>query len=198
MNDPSILIGLLAGFFLIGPLACWLLGLFNPIGYMGRPPWAADVREARKVDRARRASEPGPDGRLPDGTYLYGGDGRRWSPDSSGQLLMRAGETLTDPADLVRDSGHVVSIPEREHACAPGWRDYYVAEQDGLGFGPGWYSAPPASRDFPKGTVWECSCGRTWVSCGAAAPNSPGFTRWRPERRRERRRRERAQESVQP
>jgi hypothetical protein len=73
----NVLVALLAGFFVIGPAACWLLGVFNPIGYMGRRPWAPDVKEARKAERERRRQVLGPDGRLPDGTYLYGMDGRR-------------------------------------------------------------------------------------------------------------------------
>jgi len=72
MSDPSILIGLLVGFVVIGPVFCWLIGMFNPIGYMGRPPWAADVKAARTAERERRRPLLGPDGRLPDGTYLYG------------------------------------------------------------------------------------------------------------------------------
>ncbi len=75
MNDIYILGGLLVGFVVIGPVACWLLGVFNPIGYMGRPPWASDVKEARKAERERRRPVLGPDGRLPDGSYLYGSSG---------------------------------------------------------------------------------------------------------------------------
>ena len=94
---------------------------------------------------------------------------------------------MTDPTDLVRDSGHVVSVPELMHECDPGWRPYYVAERDLLGFGPGWYLHPPDERDFPKGAVWECSCGRTWVSLGR---RNGLWCNFRRERKRERRRRE--------
>jgi hypothetical protein len=34
-----IALGLLIGFVVIGPVVCWLLGVFNPIGYMGVFPW---------------------------------------------------------------------------------------------------------------------------------------------------------------
>ena len=72
MSDIYVLGGLLVGFVVIGPVVCWLVGMFNPIGYMLRPPWAPDVREARERERAQRRPILGPDGRLPDGTYLYG------------------------------------------------------------------------------------------------------------------------------
>lgn len=85
--------------------------------------------------------------------------------------------------------GQVVSAPEQRHKCAPGWRDHYVDRQDSLGFGPGWYSAPPDASEFPRGTVWQCECGKTWVSLGREGPGSM-FCRWRRERRWERRRRE--------
>lgn len=86
-------------------------------------------------------------------------------------------------------TGQVVSKPTQKHTCAPGWGLEFT---DGPPFGPGWYSTPPDAREFPKGTVWECDCGVTWVSTGPIAPNSPGFIGFRRERRRERRRRERA------
>ena len=25
---------------------------------------------------------------------------------------------------------------------------------------------PPSGYDYPEGTVWQCECGRTWVSAG--------------------------------
>jgi hypothetical protein len=33
------MLGLLVGVFIVGPAFCWLIGLFNPIGWMGVPPW---------------------------------------------------------------------------------------------------------------------------------------------------------------
>lgn len=85
-------------------------------------------------------------------------------------------------------SGQVISRPEREHACSPGWTQGGPVE--GM---PGYVRAiPPAAYDYPRGTVWECECGKVWVSKGAPAPQSPGFCDWRRETRRERRRRKRA------
>jgi hypothetical protein len=78
-------------------------------------------------------------------------------------------------------SGEVVSRPQRKHQCAPGWR----LAPSGL------HAIPPSAYDYPKGTVWQCECGQTWVSKGAPTPSSPGFCTWRREGRWERRRRER-------
>jgi hypothetical protein len=74
------------------------------------------------------------------------------------------------------DTGRVVVMPAAEHRCAPGWRSKVAS--DGKR-----YSIPPSSFDCPKGTVWECGCGRAWVSRGAISPHSPGFTYWRREGR---------------
>ena len=86
-------------------------------------------------------------------------------------------------------SGQVISRPEREHACSPGWT-YALAESGP--FAGQRYGIPPSAHDCPKGTLWECECGKVWVSLGARAPQSPGFCDWRRETRRERRRRKRA------
>jgi hypothetical protein len=87
-------------------------------------------------------------------------------------------------------SGRVIVRPAVTHACAPGWSTKF---SDGAPFGPGMYSIPPGAGDYPEGTVWQCDdCGRTWVSTGPIAPNSPGFIDFRREKRRERKRRERA------
>lgn len=88
-------------------------------------------------------------------------------------------------------SGQVVSRPSRKHQCAPGWKNYYAAEQDGLGFGPGWYSSPPDASEYPKGTVWQCACGQAWVSTGPPAGRGHGVVNWHKESRWARRRRER-------
>jgi hypothetical protein len=85
-------------------------------------------------------------------------------------------------------SGKVIARPENRHECAPGWRTEF---RDGPPFGPGNYAIPPDAREFRKGTVWECECGKTWVSTGPIAPNAPGFIDFRREGRWERRRRER-------
>ena len=47
MSDIFILAGLLAGIFGLGPLVAWLIGLFNPIGYLGYLPWDPRVKAAR-------------------------------------------------------------------------------------------------------------------------------------------------------
>ncbi len=85
--------------------------------------------------------------------------------------------------------GKAVFTPEWQHACAPGWTtEQSEGTPDGL-FPAGCYALPPQAHLYPRGTVWECGCGRTWVSAGPAAPRSPGFIGFRPERRGERRRR---------
>ncbi len=85
--------------------------------------------------------------------------------------------------------GKVLFTPEREHGCAPGW-----TQGDPVRDRPGYsYANPPEPGKYPKGTVWECPCGLTWVSTGPIAPNSPGFIDFRRERRGERRRREKRQ-----
>ena len=86
--------------------------------------------------------------------------------------------------------GHTVYRPSQEHVCDPGWT-YKDAPEGSFPFGAGRYGIPPGPREFPKGTIWQCDCGRTWVSTGPIADNTPGFVDFRPERRGERRRRER-------
>jgi len=82
-------------------------------------------------------------------------------------------------------NGRIVSRLPEEHRCVPGW-----TEGEPVKDRPGYvYHMPPEPRLFPKGTVWECGCGKTWVSTGPIASNSPGFIGFRPERRRERKRR---------
>lgn len=34
-----MMIGLLIGFVIVGPIFCYLIGMANPIGWMGVPPW---------------------------------------------------------------------------------------------------------------------------------------------------------------
>jgi hypothetical protein len=87
--------------------------------------------------------------------------------------------------------GKVVASPPSEHYCAPGWTRCQQIEDGGCFPAGSYYAIPPAGWDYPKGTVWECECGRTWVSTGPPSFNSPGLVDFRPERRRERRRRER-------
>jgi hypothetical protein len=46
-------------FVLLGSGLCWLLGwllgVFNPVGYQGHRPWAAEVKEAKEHRRQQRA-----------------------------------------------------------------------------------------------------------------------------------------------
>lgn len=44
----GVVLGLLIGFCVAGPLVCWWLGMFNPIGYMGQRPWSEPVKRARE------------------------------------------------------------------------------------------------------------------------------------------------------
>ncbi len=92
-------------------------------------------------------------------------------------------------------SGQVISRPEPEHACSPGWTYSTPVQSERalwLGTPPARVAYPPSAYDYPKGTIWECECGKVWVSLGAPAPRSPGFCDWRRETWRERRRRKRA------
>lgn len=93
-------------------------------------------------------------------------------------------------------SSGIVHRPPVRHACAPGWTYSEPGEDCGPPFGappPGrCWAYPPNGYAYPKGTVWECECGRTWVSTGPPGPCSPGVVNFRPERRGERRRRENA------
>lgn len=52
-----IYLGLLIGFLVIGPVLGWLAGLFNPIGFMGVPPWRVPA-SARAADRENRLWTP--------------------------------------------------------------------------------------------------------------------------------------------
>lgn len=65
----------------------------------------------------------------------------------------------------------IVHAPVVPHSCSPGWTwrpipdnaPEYSLVPGGKG---GRYGTPPSRWDYPKGTVWECDCGRTWVSRG--------------------------------
>lgn len=52
-----MLIGLLVGVAVIGPLVAWLTGLFNPIGFMGVPPWRVPA-SAKAAEREGRIWTP--------------------------------------------------------------------------------------------------------------------------------------------
>lgn len=92
-------------------------------------------------------------------------------------------------------SGQVIARPARAHECSPGWTYSEASGGPPFHLTPGTRIAhPPSAYDYPEGTVWQCECGRTWVSRGevpGAGRAGPGMMEWRPERRLERRRRER-------
>jgi hypothetical protein len=85
-------------------------------------------------------------------------------------------------------TGKVINQAVIPHACNPGWRWKPITDESGIlplvpgGVG-GYYGIPPTPREFPKGTVWRCTCGQTWVSLGAPDEYAPGFCGWRRERR---------------
>jgi hypothetical protein len=87
----------------------------------------------------------------------------------------------------------VVHKPERRHVCAPGVERRKI-DRESL-YGPPVGSTeliPPDPWRYPRGTVVQCECGRTWVSEGSPAAHMPGFCTFRREGWFERRRRERA------
>lgn len=99
----------------------------------------------------------------------------------------------------------IVHKPATVHACSPGWT-WTPSKGDGeipAPFPGAHYGTPPKVHDYPKGTVWECACGITWVSRGPQpAPANwrygPGMAPplWKRESRWARRRRERRQAAV--
>lgn len=88
--------------------------------------------------------------------------------------------------------GRVVKQVVIPHECAPGWTWKPFTECSGIppvvpGGTGGRFGVPPTVQQYPKGTFWECDCGRHWVSTGPDPWKlGPG---WRPETRRQRRRR---------
>lgn len=42
---------------------------------------------------------------------------------------------------------------------------------------------PPNPHDYPRGTVWACECGKTWLSQGSPGVGMPGACAWAPEGR---------------
>ena len=93
---------------------------------------------------------------------------------------------IRDPCERSM-SGQIVARPAARHACNPGWRNEFPRRAT---VRPRHVRHPsPDASDYPKGTVWECECGRTWVSTGPIAPSSPGFIDFRREHWLERHRR---------
>lgn len=50
-----IAIAFLFGLCVLGPIACWIAGMFNPVGYFGEFPWHPDVKAARAREREKVA-----------------------------------------------------------------------------------------------------------------------------------------------
>jgi len=50
----SVIVGLLFGLIVLGPLACWWLGMFNPLGYMGVRPWDVPEEALRRCAKHGR------------------------------------------------------------------------------------------------------------------------------------------------
>lgn len=82
-------------------------------------------------------------------------------------------------------SGSVVDRPAAQHSCNPGWRWEWTDEASSRSgaIGGHYYGIPPTSWAYPRGTVWGCDCGRTFVSVGSRYLNMPGDCGWRREGR---------------
>jgi hypothetical protein len=87
-------------------------------------------------------------------------------------------------------TGQIVSRPDEQHECSPGWRWVPCTNHDRQG--PFMCPMPddqphdngiaPTPWEYPAGTVWECDgCLLRWVSLGSPAPNAPGVCCWRRE-----------------
>lgn len=76
------------------------------------------------------------------------------------------GRTPEPAAASGTSGGRVVARPLPKHDCAPGWTAKTGSD------GKGRVLDPPSATDYPKGTVWECPCGKTWVSRGSAGTYS--------------------------
>lgn len=82
-------------------------------------------------------------------------------------------------------SGKVIHRPPAQHHCAPGWGQRKVSPPADLTATPDDPPSqtvlfPPHITDYPKGTAWQCDCGRVWVSRGERyAISEPYFTRER-------------------
>lgn len=79
--------------------------------------------------------------------------------------------------------GKVVKEPVRGHACNPGWVEGITTKDDDTGVFPkgSRYSIPPSQFTHPAGTVWECDCGKTYVSKPPRDIDWPGDVTWRRE-----------------
>jgi hypothetical protein len=87
-------------------------------------------------------------------------------------------------------TGHVIAYPEPgPHNCSPGVTIKPATDPTLLEAGITTYTAIPSQYTHPAGTVWECECGKTWVSKPPRWDNAPGDVSWRRERSWERRRR---------
>lgn len=72
-------------------------------------------------------------------------------------------------------TGRVVAAPaEPKHRCTPGVQPGETApEQWSIHLGK------KHAREYPPGTVWECRCGRQYISAwGMQDPNEPEHVVW--------------------
>jgi hypothetical protein len=91
--------------------------------------------------------------------------------------------------------GKVIRHAKPGHACDPGWEEGTTTEDSDLFPKGSRYGIPPTSSKYPAGTIWQCECGKTWVSLGTPErARDAGHVLtcfWRREHWWERRRRER-------
>jgi hypothetical protein len=93
--------------------------------------------------------------------------------------------TLAQRGDTVTGmSGAVIHSPKRKHVCRPGCT-YRVTTDEDSQFLPVGVSVviPPDPWRYPRGTVWKCDCGQTYVSKGSPAEHMPGVCKFRREGR---------------
>jgi hypothetical protein len=102
-------------------------------------------------------------------------------------------------------TGRVVYCPQGPHECNPGVIHKPIPEGSDLAsLHPGaQFAVLPGRYDHPRGTVWKCDCGTTWVSqglTGGGLQRSGGYAaaglEWKRESKRARRKRER--EGIMP
>ena len=87
-------------------------------------------------------------------------------------------------------SGKVITTPEYGHTCSPGVTHKPTTDPMLIEAGFTTYADIPSQYSHPAGTVWECECGKVWVSKPPRWINAPGDVSWRREHWWERRRRE--------
>jgi hypothetical protein len=88
--------------------------------------------------------------------------------------------------------GQVIHREPAKHRCLPGWTSRPATPGPPFFLPPGtMLSEPPRGSGYPPGTVWQCDCGKTWVSRGPVKGSGDFTPVFQPEGRFARRRRER-------